>query len=156
MRPQLKVDKDLFDLEKSLQEKQVNVYMDKVKLIKDVSQLMDQKLEGIDIVKCVNGECPWNNKYSTIDFKLDVFGTQEDQFYARVPELIQNVRRGNTILQIKDQNGNSDYHMGRKGLMKFFDMRLNFISKEERSTPEKLDDLNVEKNYILSPVLKAI
>ena len=66
------------------------------------------------------------------------------------------MRRGNTILQIKDQNGNIDYLMGRKGLMKFFDMRLNFISKEERSTPEKHDDLNIEKNYILSPVLKAI
>ena len=66
----------------------VSVYMDKAILLKDISQLMTLKLEGIQIVKLVDAECPWYKKYKTIDMKLDVFGIMEDQFYARVPQLI--------------------------------------------------------------------
>ena len=43
--------------------------------------------------------------------------------------------------------------------MKFFDLRLPFISKQERKCleyPKYKEDLQVEKNYILAPVLKAI
>ena len=43
--------------------------------------------------------------------------------------------------------------------MKFFDLRLPFISKQERKClgyPKYQEDLQVEKNYILAPVLKAI
>ena len=43
--------------------------------------------------------------------------------------------------------------------MKFFDMRLEFVDKENRRClkyPKYKEDLQVEKNYILAPVLKAI
>lgn len=43
--------------------------------------------------------------------------------------------------------------------MKFFDMRLQFVAKEERRClpyPKYPEDLQLEKNYILGPVLKAI
>jgi hypothetical protein len=47
----------------------------------------------------------------------------------------------------------------RKGLIKFFDLRLSYISKEERNIFDTFTfkfDLYQEKNYILAPVLKAI
>ena len=91
---------------------------------------MDLKLEDVTILKKVTAACPWHKMYQTIDMKLDMNGVMEDQFYSRVPQLIKNVRRGNTILEIKDENGQIGHHIGRKGLMKFFDMRLDFISKE--------------------------
>ena len=95
----------MFDLSEGtdLASKNIHVYMDKGKRIEDLSQLLDYKLEGIQIVKIVQAECPWNPQVKTIDLKLDLFGTMEDNFYPRVPELIQNVRRGNTIIEIKDE-----------------------------------------------------
>ena len=47
--------------------------------------------------------------------------------YSIFPSLVKNIRRGNTIVQV-----DKEYFMARKGLMKFFDMRLAFISKDER------------------------
>tara|TARA_B110000285_G_C14646532_1_gene389954 strand:- start:260 stop:448 length:189 start_codon:yes stop_codon:yes gene_type:complete len=43
--------------------------------------------------------------------------------------------------------------------MKFFDLRLSFVSKEERDHLSLLKygcNLHQEKNYILGPILKAI
>lgn len=148
----------MFNLKKKdASKKVVNVYMDKAGMITDLEQLLTQKLENIQITKAVTGDCPWNKNLKTIDFKLDVFGTMEDHYYSRVPSLIQNVRRGNSLVQIKDESGNISYHMGRKGLMKFFDMRLSYISELERDELKDNDDeRQVEKNYIMAPVLRAI
>lgn len=46
-------------------------------------------------------------------------------------------------MEVKDNNGNVEYHIGRKGLMKFFDMRLSFISKDGRSKPDWSDERSV-------------
>jgi hypothetical protein len=43
--------------------------------------------------------------------------------------------------------------------MKFFDLRLAFVSKEERNAlnmKNYSEELHQEKNYILAPVLRAI
>ena len=44
---------------------------------------------------------------------------------------MKNVRRGNTIIEVKSEEG-PKYLMGRKGLPKFFDMRVEFIDKATR------------------------
>lgn len=89
---------------------------------------------------------------------MGVNGFQEDQYYAMAPYLVQNIRRGNTILEITDENGNTNLCIGRKGLMKFFDMRLDFVSKEDRVEVKKSKnpETHMTKNYILAPVLRAI
>jgi hypothetical protein len=57
----------------------------------------------------------------------------EDQFYGLDPFLVKNVRRGNTILEVKTgEGGEIKYLMGRKGLPKFFDMRVEYIDKASR------------------------
>lgn len=131
--------------------------MDKGARIADLSQLLQLKLEGVQITKVVTADCPWNEKVKTNDLKLDLFGTMEDTFYPRVPGLIQNVRRGNTIIEIRDEHGNISHTMGRKGLMKFFDLRLNFVSQKGRHSVESMDqEHQVQKNLIMAPVLRSL
>ncbi len=81
-------------------------------------------------------------------------------YYSTLPSLVKNIRRGNTILKVYDKNTKlNDYYIGRKGLMKFFDMRLSFISKKERNVLNlntHAVELHQEKNYIMAPILKAI
>jgi hypothetical protein len=80
------------------------------------------------------------------DLKLNVYGPIEDQVYAAFPSLIKNIRRGNTILQVK-----GDFTFGRKGLEKFFDMRYEHISPEQRYDDRCLnDETHMHKNYILA------
>ena len=112
------------------------------------------------MVKKVENECKFDNNITVIDLKLDAVGAYEDAYYSTFPLLIKNIRRGNTFVGVRSaQEGGYEYIMARKGLMKFFDLRLPFISKQERKCleyPKYKEDLQVEKNYILAPVLKAI
>ena len=91
-----------------------------------------------------------------IDLKLNVYGPIEDQVYAAFPVLIKNIRRGNTVLRYGDK-GQTKYTFGRKGLEKFFDMRFEHISQNERYIDKILtDETHMHKNYILGGPLKAI
>lgn len=88
-----------------------------------------------------------------IDLKINSFGPIEDTVYAAFPSLIKNVRRGNTIL--KSHEGG--YSFGRKGLEKFFDLRYEHISPEQRYDDACLDaETHMHKNYILAGPLKAM
>jgi len=42
-------------------------------------------------------------KISTFDITLDVHGPLEDAAYSLSPFLVKNVRRGNTIIEIKQE-----------------------------------------------------
>lgn len=91
-----------------------------------------------------------------IDLKINVFGPFEDSVYAAFPVLIKNIRRGNTVLKYKE-NGKVNYSFGRKGLEKFFDVRYEHISHEQRYDDSVLDDeTHMHKNSILAGALKAI
>ena len=57
------------------------------------------------------------------DISLKGRGPTEDKMYAKRHQLMQNVRRGNTVVS----NGKGDAWVGRKGLMKFFDLSLEFL-----------------------------
>ncbi len=73
--------------------------------------------------------------------------------------MVKNIRRGNTLIIKQEPNKEQIVFIGRKGLMKFFDLHFDFVSKDFRydlslSTPSEI--LHQEKNYILAPVLKSI
>jgi len=85
------------------------------------------------MVKEVVTECPFDSQITVGDLKLDVFGPKEDLYYSSLPSLVKNVRRGNTIITVHNKEGGRKHCIGRKGLMKFFDMRLNFVSAKERN-----------------------
>lgn len=91
-----------------------------------------------------------------VDLKVDGAGPKEDQLYAAFPSLLRNIRRGNTFLKYQH---NHDFILARRGLVKFFDLRLAYVSKDTRShlslkdfKPEK----HQEKAAMLGPVLKSI
>ena len=65
-----------------------------------------------------------------IDLVLDARGPMEDQLYTLDPLLVKNVRRGNTILEVQGEP--TKYLIGRKGLPKFFDMRVEYIDPVTR------------------------
>ena len=71
-------------------------------------------------------------KLSIFDVTLDAHGPLEDAAYSLSPFLVKNVRRGNTIIEIKQESGHHKYVMGRKGLPKFFDMKDEFIDPSTR------------------------
>ena len=106
--------------------------MDEAVHITDPQQLMSLSFQNHKMVKDVCSTSVFNENIELIDLKLDVFGPQEDLYYSTLPLLVQNVRRGNTIIKIKDGK-DFKYYIGRKGLMKFFDMRLEFVSKLDRN-----------------------
>lgn len=114
--------------------KSIVCYMDAVETLKNPEQILKMEHEGHLLVKDVKSKCVFDENIELIDVKLDVFGPQEDLFYSTFPSLVKNVRRGNTILKKYNQDGTHQFFMGRRGLMKFFDLRLPFISKEERNS----------------------
>ncbi len=83
-----------------------------------------------------------DEKIKIIDFQLDARGPMEDEFYSLDPFLVKNVRRGNTILQVQEDGKESKYLMGRKGLPKFFDMRVEYI---DAVTRKDMTQLSVEE-----------
>lgn len=89
--------------------------------------LKDLPFAGINVVSTVNTEVPYDRSLKLIDLKLNVQGPKEDQYYGALPHLVKNIRRGNTLI-VKD----GKHLIGRKGLMKFFDMRMSYIQKEQR------------------------
>ena len=110
----------------------VDVYLDgTVSLLGDLRALITTKVEGVAIIKAVSNESALRDIH-LVDLKLNVVGPAEDEVYAMFPLLIKNIRRGNTVLRIDSADGASDYVLARKGLEKFFDLRYEFISPEQR------------------------
>ena len=109
------------------------------------------------MVRQVTTSSPAMPNLQMIDLKLNCFGPIEDQIYAAFPVLIKNIRRGNTIIKYSESPGVTRFTFGRKGLEKFFDMRYEHISHEQRYDDRCLDDEHhMHKNYILAAPLKTI
>ena len=140
---------------------EVPVYLDEVTdFTHDLPGLTKLAIKGVSIVKSNINQSEAMPHVTLIDLKLNVFGPVEDQVYAAFPLLIKNIRRGNTILKYYEpgQNpGDSKYSFGRKGLEKFFDLRYEMISPEQRTDDQCLEDEHhMQKNFILGGPLKTI
>ena len=116
----------------------VEVYLNgTVSLLNDLRALTTLKVEENAIVKAVTNESAIPD-VSMIDLKLNVVGPIEDEVYALFPILIKNIRRGNTVLRIDSAADDKRYVLARKGLEKFFDLRYEFISPEQRFEDAKM------------------
>ena len=135
----------------------VDVYLNgTVSLLSDLRALITTKVEGVAIVKAVSNESALRDIH-LVDLKLNVVGPVEDEVYAMFPILIKNIRRGNTVLRIDNADGASNYILARKGLEKFFDLRYEFISPEQRFQDDKMPvEHHMQKNYILAGPLRAL
>ena len=105
-------------------------------------------------------ECKINKSILVKDLSLIVKGPDEDQVFAKDPYLWTNFRRGNTLVEIYDP---SDYTklikqtVGRKGLNKFFDVKIDYISKEKRYKEDNLNEFESDvKNITFAGAKKAI
>ena len=77
-------------------------------------------------------------------------GPFEDDLYAASPSLIKDVRRGSTLLNVKGM-----FTLGRKGLEKFFELRYEHVSPEQRYDDKCLSqEMHMHKNYILADALR--
>ena len=133
----------------------VDVYLNgTVDLLGDLRALTTLKIEENAVVKCVANESAIPNHHM-IDLKLNVQGPVEDEVYAMFPLLIKNIRRGNTVVRI-DGEGDAEYVLARKGLEKFFDLRYEFISPEQRFDSQMPVSHHMQKNYIMAGPMKAL
>ena len=57
------------------------------------------------------------------DISIKGRGPVEDKVYSKRHNMLQNVRRGNTVLNLTNK-GKDGMIVARKGLMKFFDISL--------------------------------
>ena len=121
-----------------------------------MADLVDFKIDGVRVVKSVENKSAAYPDVNLIDLKINVNGPFEDSVYAAFPVLIKNIRRGNTVLKYQNK-GLVQYSFGRKGLEKFFDLRYEHISHEQRYDDDVLEDeTHMHKNSILGGPLKAI
>ncbi len=95
------------------------------------------------------------------DLSLLVKAGDEDEAFARNPDLWVNFRRGNTLLELytdsQDPDKLSQIVVGRKGLNKFFDLKYDFISREGRYREDYLNKYEQQvKNLTLGPVKRAL
>jgi len=73
------------------------------------------------------------------DLKLNVRGYAEDQTYSIEPFLVKNIRRGNTLIEISEGGMIKKEVIGRKGLIKFFDLKYEFVDPRTRYNDATLD-----------------
>jgi hypothetical protein len=95
-------------------------------------------------VKDVVENCPFDSFIEMQDIKLSVpGGYEEDKTYSLNPFLIKNVRRGNTILNFYEDKNDEDTCtkavIGRKGLNKFFDLKLEYVLRDSRYKDQDLN-----------------
>lgn len=92
---------------------------------------MNKEFKGM--TKFVEKQCPFDRCLFVRDISLKVRGPDEDKAFAQNPKMWLNIRRGNTILDFYDKNDKYQFStVGRKGLNKFFDLALDYVSKRKR------------------------
>ena len=139
---------------------EIKVFFDEAEYISDPQRLIDLGEDKESIIKVKAGrECPVDHRITIRDAMLDARGPVEDKAYGMDPFLLKNIRRGNTILEIKETSEGEPkkYLIGRKGLNKFFDIKLQFIEPVAREDDKQNSNENKTiKNYQLAGALKAL
>ena len=81
-----------------------------------------EEIEKDKSVKIVQTEVPFNRDIVLFDISLDSRGADEDKEYVFNKFYRNNIRRGNTVIQLFDKDRPIDVFIGRKGVNKFFDL----------------------------------
>lgn len=89
-----------------------------------------QSQQHIKNIRINKWEVPYYREVVLYDYCLDNTGDQEDRLYLKKPFYYDNIRRGNTIIQILDKISNhpKTTFFGRKGLRKFFFLKEEYIN----------------------------
>lgn len=101
------------------------MFFDDAVYIDDVERLSKLEIEKPGSVKSKSKDCPFDSNISIKDLSVKARGPKEDQIFALDIQMIKNIRRGNTLIEIKGPSGAiTDRYIGRKGLPKFFDIKI--------------------------------
>jgi len=105
-----------------------------------------ETIHTIDDIRINKWEVPFLREISLFDFSLILKGDQEDRLYIKDSFLRNNVRRGNTIIQIVDNETDElkTTFLARKGLKKFFDIREEYLERD-------FSEDKIEKSSFFSP-----
>ncbi|CDW83272.1 UNKNOWN [Stylonychia lemnae] len=129
-----------------------------------VDQYLDYANKNIGKIKTnqLNLEFLSKNDHcvSLIDIQMTSKGPQEDRLFKKVTSYQKNMRRGNTILQIKSSDGHDpsvkeipSFQWVRRGLNKFYDIKLEYIN-HQRLMITNQGDQNL-KSYVMGPIFQA-
>ena len=103
-----------------------------------------------------------------VDISINGRGEKEDEIYALHPKYEKNFRRGNTYLEVYDAYDSlihTNNLIARKGLMKFYDLKQEYLVADEdfkqSLLKKKLKDSKARaksniRNYIFSPPINAL
>jgi hypothetical protein len=115
-------------------------------------------LNNKEVIKRVTTECYIDPSVLVTDISLYDKASAEDEAFAFDKELWLNVRRGNTLLELFDKDNYKKklkVVIGRKGLNKFFDLSLDYVTKEYSKSELGEFEFNL-KSYMLDPVKEAL
>lgn len=119
--------------------------------IKDLIQILTKAKS-----KTKTYDATFQNNIIIKEFFLQMAPKQEDSFYLNHPLFLQNVRRGNSIIEILGTGETkSERFICRKGLMKFFDLKLNYLQKQYKKSFLTKEDVLI-KDLIFSDLLLAL
>ena len=121
---------------------QVKVNVANAQYFGDQINQLRQIANRFNVVKEFREECRIDKSVIVRDLSLKVRASDEDEAFAKTPDLWLNFRRGNTLLEFYDQKDYSrliDTIVARKGLNKFFDINHDFISREARYRDDYLN-----------------
>jgi hypothetical protein len=90
------------------------------------------------LIKIKKEDCPIDSTLFFKDIAINARGPTEDETFAINPTLSKNIRRGNTIIEILKEGQVEKTVIGRKGLTKFFDLRIEYVQPDSRYNDERL------------------
>lgn len=125
---------------------------DEILEIKDL-----QKIFAISKTKSKSYDASFSNNIIVKEFFLSLAPKQEDSYYAHYPIFLQNIRRGNSIIEFLGENGvKSERFLCRRGLMKFYDLQLSFLQSGKRFSKKLDNDEKLIRDLIFAEIISAL
>lgn len=116
----------------------VIVLYEECEYVNDVSRLAKLVNEYPKLIKEKVTNCAIDYSLNFKDLSLMPRGVKEDEAFAIEPFFLKNIRRGNTLIEISKEGKIEKEVIGRKGLIKFFDLQIKYVNPDTRYNDENL------------------
>ena len=71
-------------------------------MFQNLADLVDFKIDGVRVIKAVENNSPAFPEVNITDLEINATGSFEDSVLAAFPIPVKNIRRGNTIIEAKN------------------------------------------------------
>ena len=96
----------------------------------DDSELKDFCLKDKDTIKLSEKECGINDELMLIDISIAIKGPEEELAYLRHPNYISIIRRGNTLMEVYNQESIDDQQRVLDYTEKFINDRIEYLMND--------------------------